>query len=163
MEIRGGQDIIKGPFLSCAFFCEKVLQEKDGILSVVRIIDRLGVNVARPNLPSLPPGTPAPSLPEKLPSFLLSLTMLIAFKSGDVRGSYPIRITMLDPLQREASIAKQNALFEGEDRGVNLIVNIGVVIQQDGLYWFNIFFNEEATPRTRVPLRVIYQGAAQTS
>jgi hypothetical protein len=29
-----------GPYLNAALLCEKVLQERDGVLSIIRIIDR---------------------------------------------------------------------------------------------------------------------------
>ena len=52
-----GQESIKGPFITCACLCEKVLQEKDGILSAVRIIDRMTINLIPNPAFSLPPGT----------------------------------------------------------------------------------------------------------
>lgn len=30
-----------GPYLQAALLCERVMEEKDGVLSVIRIIDRL--------------------------------------------------------------------------------------------------------------------------
>ncbi len=34
-----------GPYLIAALLCEKVLQEKDGIISVIRMIDRITLTV----------------------------------------------------------------------------------------------------------------------
>jgi hypothetical protein len=52
-------------------------------------------------------------------------------------------------------VFKAPVLFEGEDRGVNLIVNAAFEPDQEGLYWFDVFFEEDRV--TRIPLRAIYQ------
>lgn len=155
-----GQESIKGPFIICACFCEKVLQEKDGTLSAVRIIDRMTINLIANPAFSLPPGPPPQ--PTKLPPLPLSVTLLIMFKSGDIRGSYSIRIVGINPSQREFFNFENNALFEGEDRGVNLVLNINFVVQEEGIHWFNVYFSEEKTPRTRIPLRIVYQRMVST-
>ena len=38
--------------LVLATFCEKVLQEKDGVLSIIRMIDRIVVTVSGPQFPN---------------------------------------------------------------------------------------------------------------
>ena len=156
-----GQESIKGPFITCACLCEKVLQEKDGILSAVRIIDRMTINLIPNPAFSLPPGI-LPPLPTKLPPLPLTVSLLIMFKSGDIRGSYPIRIVGNNPSQREFFSFENNALFEGEDRGVNLVLNINFVVQEEGVHWFNVNFSEEKNPRTRIPLRIVYQRMVST-
>ena len=35
-----------GPYLHAAHFCEKLLTEKDGVLSAIRIIDRITVTAS---------------------------------------------------------------------------------------------------------------------
>ncbi|MGH9740926.1 MAG: hypothetical protein ACRD51_01105, partial [Candidatus Acidiferrum sp.] len=44
-----------GPYLQMACFCEKVLNEKDGVLSIIRVIDRLTVNASGPDSPEQMP------------------------------------------------------------------------------------------------------------
>lgn len=47
-----------GPYVNAALICEKVLQETDGVLSVVRIIDRFTiVTVAAARQMRFPPGS----------------------------------------------------------------------------------------------------------
>jgi len=46
-------------------------------------------------------------------------------------------------------------LFEGSDRGVNLILNLRFDAKEQGLYWFNVYLEDQRF--TRVPLRLIYQ------
>ncbi len=64
-----------GPYLVHAAICEKVLQEPDGVLSLIRVIDRVTVNLQTTSVS----GIEAPVLPQPLP-FLL--TFAVSFKSG---------------------------------------------------------------------------------
>ena len=51
-------------------------------------------------------------------------------------------------------------LFEGDDRGVNLIIAFNMVIDQEGVYWFDVMLDERLL--TRVPLRILYQRIGQS-
>jgi hypothetical protein len=138
-----------GPYLNGAFLCEKVLQEKDETISIVRIVDRITITAA------------ASSAPISLPPTNLSLSAFISLKSGNARGSHTIKLILEEPSGIRKSEQLLPALFEGEDRGVNLIVNLNVLITQEGVYWFNIFLEEEFL--TRIPLRVLYQRIGSQS
>jgi hypothetical protein len=48
-------------------------------------------------------------------------------------------------------------LLEGEERGVNLLLGVAFQAEQEGLYWFNVFFGDREVLLTRVPLRIVYQ------
>ena len=49
-------------------------------------------------------------------------------------------------------------LFEGDDeRGNALVAPVAFVVEQEGLYWFDVYLNEELV--TRMPLRIAYQQA----
>jgi hypothetical protein len=74
-----------GPYLNAALICEKVLQEKDETLSVIRMIDRFNVTVS------------ALGSPENLPPIPLSLTVLIALKSGKARGRSTVKLRIENP------------------------------------------------------------------
>ncbi len=63
-----------GPYLVAALLCEKVLQEKDETISVIRMIDRITLTVN------------ALSSPETIPSTIINLSALISLKSGSARG-----------------------------------------------------------------------------
>ena len=57
--------------------------------------------------------------------------------------------------------------LEGEGRGVNLVSQIDIPYKLEGLYWFNIYFDEVLL--TRIPLEIRYSrlvagsAAAQNS
>src|SRR5262245_45206440 len=99
-----------GPYLSAAVFCEKVLGEKDGVLSAIRIVDRITVTAS---------GT-AP--PEKMPPTNIQVTALVAFKSGFFKGSAEIKLVGRTPSQRIFADTTLPMLFEGEDRGAQSVL-----------------------------------------
>jgi hypothetical protein len=63
-------------------------------------------------------------------------------------------------VEAELLIARSDNLFEGEDRGVNLILNLNIVVDQEGVYWFNVLLEDQFV--TRIPLRIFYQRIGQS-
>lgn len=138
-----------GPFLIAAIICEKVLQEKDDTVSIIRMIDRVTLTV------------PAIIAPEKLPPTTVNLNAFISLKSGRARGSHTLKLVIEAPSGIRQPEQLLPAFFEGEDRGANLIIALNMTVDQEGLYWFDIFFENQLL--TRIPLRVLYQRVGQTS
>ena len=137
-------DELGGPYLSVAVLCEKVLQEKDGVASVIRIVDRFILTAS------------GPAPPEKMPPTTITTTAFLSFKSGFAKGSHTVKLVPKDPSGRSAGPeALLPVFFEGEDRGANIIVNVNFRVQEDGLYWFEVLLGERLM--TRIPLRVVYQ------
>jgi hypothetical protein len=137
----------RGPYLTAAMFCERVLHERDGVLTAIRIIDRIMQTAT------------GPEPPDEMPPVPLQLTALIAFKSGEARGSMNLALTPEDPSGRRLGTFTQGVLFEGEDRGVNLVMAVNFVAELAGLYWFDLALDHE--PVTRIPLRVVYTTTRQ--
>ena len=137
------QKLDRGPYLSAALLCEKVLEEKDGVKSAIRIIDRVTRTAVGPNPPS------------EMEPFQYNVVLLLKFKSGWARGVHGIKIQPAKPsgeLMRETT---NNVLFEGEeDRGVDITGNMVLELDQTGIYWIHIYLND--TKITQIPLRVIY-------
>lgn len=139
-----------GPYLSAAVLCEKVLQEKDGVTSVIRIVDRLILTASGP----IPP--------EQMPAMTVQLTAFVAFKSGLAKGSYTVKLVVKDEQgQPKGPEALLPIFFEGDDRGANLIVNMAFRVEKDGLYWFDVLLNGRLM--TRMPLRIVYQRTSLTA
>ncbi len=128
------------PYLSMAIFCEKVLRETDNVMSVIRVIDRFNVLGGTAEMAPTP----------------LQFTVLISFKSGFMRGKQMLAIRPKSPNKEDLPQMSFPMLFEGdEDRGSALIAQMNFVATQEGVYWFDVHFNEELI--TRMPLRVTYQ------
>jgi hypothetical protein len=138
-----------GPYLTVAAICEKVLQEKDETISMIRMIDRLAVTVN------------ALGSPESMPPTAANVTILISLKSGKARGRSTIKLRPEAPSGLKFPDQLLPVLFEGEDRGVNLILNLNLVVEQEGVYWFEVLLEEQLL--TRIPLRVLYQRIGQSA
>lgn len=137
-----------GPHVQLATFCEKVLAEQDGVLSVIRVIDRFIVSVNTEGAPA--------ELPE---GGILPATLVVSLRAGDARGRHPVTIRAQQPSGAYLPDQTFDATFEGDERGVNLLLNIGIGAIE-GLYWFEILVND--TLLTRVPLRIMYQRLPST-
>jgi hypothetical protein len=130
-----------GPYLAAALVCERVLQEQDGVVSAIRIIDRV-MFIAESDGTLMQPVQP--------------IVFLIQFKSGSARGRYSLTLRMEKPSGEEVPLIDgAHIFFEGEERGVNVVLNAGFEPDQEGLYWFDLLFEGERV--TRIPLRAIYQ------
>jgi hypothetical protein len=132
-----------GPYLQMAAFCENVIEDKNGVLSLIRIIDRTIMTAT---------GVEAP---EKMPPFPLNLTMVLGFKSGFAQGTFQVRIRPVTPDGQPRPELTVPIHLEGADRGHNLILPIRMMVEQDGLYWFDVYVGD--TRFTRMPFRIVYQ------
>lgn len=133
----------QGPFLSAAVICEKVLEEKDGVKSAIRIIDRVTRTAVGPNPP------------EAMEPFEWGGALLIKLKSGWARGNYHLSVRLSKPSGESPSPLRQTVYFEGEeDRGADIVANMKINFDMAGIYWFHIYLGDKLM--TQIPLRVIY-------
>ncbi len=133
-----------GPFVNVAAFCERVLQEKDNVLSAIRIVDQINVQAL---------GDVAP---EDLPAVsTIQSTLLVMLKAGDARGPQTIQVVIEDPAGGRREGPEQSVLFSpGPAGGVNLIIPLMIQLSSAGLYWADVLINRRLV--SRVPLAVNY-------
>jgi hypothetical protein len=136
---------VGGPYVNLAAICERVLQEGDGSLSLIRVIDRFVVSSVGPDVPTtMPPQT-------------LQLTIVVSLRPGQAVGRYNVTLRPETPSGQQLDAIDLPVNFEGgADRGVNLIVRTDFVAELEGLYWFDVLL-DGSTLLTRVPVRVLYQ------
>lgn len=133
-----------GPFVVAALFCDRVLEEKDGVLSAIRIVDRTTI--------AAPEGS----------ALVVALTALIALKPGKAVGRYAIGLRPEAPSGMQLPALKAPINFEGGegDRGVNLVLPLHMEAEE-GLYWFDVLWMDDRAGTeemlTRMPLRVVWQ------
>ena len=127
------------PYVTAALLCERVLQEKDESLTVVRIIDKIQYRVLGN---ALPEGTKP----------LISLQGLVGIKSGSAVGNHTIKIIGEKPSGERKDVYSVSVEFLGKDHGRNLIMSLNIGIDENGLYWFDVLFDDEVL--TRIPLIV---------
>jgi hypothetical protein len=138
-----------GPHLIAALLCERVLQEQDGVVSIIRIIDRLTQTAA---------GAEAP---DQMTPFVHPMTMFVALKSDQARGRMGIRVRPEAPGGFQLPAIEQAITLGGTSAGVNLIMPMVLPIDREGIYWFDVFLTGPAPQEdrllTRIPLEIIYQ------
>jgi hypothetical protein len=138
---------MESPYVVAALICEKVLMEQDGVASVIRIIDRLNVQVQ-------PPGTPGAT------RFPPTLTIFIALKGGELIGDAKIAVDLIAPDGSAAEVASGLVKFERPSDGANIIIQGPFGIRLQGLHWFEIKCNGHAL--TRTPLEVVLAPSEPT-
>ncbi len=132
-----------GPYLKAAVFCEKVLREADNVMSIIRIVDRVTITAQGPAAPDEMPKTPYP------------ITAVITLVSGASRGRHELKIEREDPsgLITQPPIVT-SIHMEGEDRSQNIVLNMQLVLEAEGLNWFRVLV--DGVLLTKMPFRVMY-------
>ena len=137
-------DELSGPYLSATFLCDRVLQEGNGVLSFIRIVDRFV--------------RPRPT--EQIPPQPIQVNLAIIFKGGGLPpGNYLVKIRVFKPSTSSPAVEMGNDVFfdGGQDRGMNIVIPFMLLAEEDGLYWIEILFAERLF--TRIPFRVILAAA----
>ncbi len=126
------------PLLTAAFLCEQVLVEKDGVVTAVRIVDRLSIDyhTDQPDIPAIP----------------FQLTFLVMVKSGSLKGRWELSLRIRTPTDKIIDTVKHQVELKGEEQGANWILKLTMPVRGSGLYWFDVYAAEELL--TSVPLRI---------
>jgi hypothetical protein len=134
---------IDGPYVQVACFCDSVIEDKSGVLSIIRLIDTIVQNASGENPP------------EELAPFIQKLNLVISLKSGKARGRNTLKVIPELPTGESRDPIFLTAYFEGEEKGQNFILNIQFDFRFEGLHWFHVFLGDEEL--TSVPIRIRYQ------
>ncbi|MDO8577807.1 MAG: hypothetical protein Q7R50_01345 [Dehalococcoidales bacterium] len=132
-----------GPYLKTACFCEKVLREADGVLSIIRIVDRVTVTAQGPNAPELMPKTP------------YTVTALITLVSGSSKGRHELKMIREDPsgLKKDPAFVA-SVHMEGANKSQNIVISMNLNLEEEGLIWFHVYLGKDLL--TKMPFEVIY-------
>src|SRR5262245_38494272 len=114
------------PYVQVAAFCQTALSEAQGMLSLIRLMDRY--QVVGPTK-DMQPTT-------------VNLTLVIVLKSGNMQGSATMTVRPIKPDGSQMPPLNATVLFEGLERGVGLVSQIGLVVNDAGLYWFEVLIDE---------------------
>ncbi|GIW07085.1 MAG: hypothetical protein KatS3mg060_1890 [Dehalococcoidia bacterium] len=133
-----------GPWLNAALLCEQILQERDGTLSAIRIVDRLTIHAE------------GQAVPVEMPRHRASLKMLLVLRSGSAKGKATYEIVVEDPRGFKHPTQLRDDLFlPGEEAGAQVIIDLNLDVDYEGVYWFDV--SVDGRLFTRVPLRVMYR------
>jgi len=137
------------PHVAAAFLCERILHEKDEVLSAIRIVDRYFYR------------TPTDLPPNVKPH--IGINALISFKrAGDGTGPEKHQgvLVLTAPSGKELT-APDRPKFdfefsEGQATGANLIVSLNVQASEFGLFWIDVLVDGERV--TRIPFTLVEQS-----
>jgi hypothetical protein len=132
----------QGPYVQVAALCEQVIEDKAGVLSLIRIIDTITHTIAKPDAPA------------DMPPITYPLKMVLMLKSGRARGRHELKTVPELPSGELKQPLEGSIQMEGEERGNNNIINMLFTFTMEGLYWFNIYLDDSLL--TRIPIRVKY-------
>jgi hypothetical protein len=130
---------LTGPFLTTAVFCEEAQQDRDGFLSLSRIVDHIVVVGVDPNM---------------MPPTQVVTTLVVIFRSGSFRGSSQIALTQISPSGLSIPLFSFPTFFQGDDQAAGVIAKVGFTVSEVGLHWFEISLGGQA--KTRIPLKISY-------
>ncbi|MGH7907064.1 MAG: DUF6941 family protein [Candidatus Binataceae bacterium] len=132
------------PLIAAAFLCERVIQEQDGVLTIVRIVDTFSVTI--------PPALP----PDVTPS--IALMGLLAFKKsspGAEGEKHQVRMTLRLPSGKTQPLPARDFFFKPEEfSGANLILNINLGVQEYGLFRLDVSVDDDEIV-ARIPFRFL--------
>ena len=132
-----------GPFVNVAAFCERVLNEQDGVLSAIRLINEINVQAQ------------GEGAPDAMPPVVVTTTLLVALKAGKARGSQTVQVIVEQPDGAKRPGPEVAINFgPGEVGGANLIMPMAISVETAGVYWTDILVNKRLV--SRVPLQVNY-------
>lgn len=132
-----------GPYVLAALICEKVLQEHDGVLSAIRIVDRVVRHYYSPNPPT------------KMEPFQYGVTLLFVIKPGEFPGSHHLSVEPVKPTnERLPGIKRTIHLEPPADRGANFVVNAQLEVDVAGMWRFEVKLDDRIM--VKIPLHVMY-------
>src|SRR5947209_4279088 len=123
------------PWVAAAVICQATLEEKDNVLSVIRIVDRF--TVTKP--PDWDGKTHIP----------LPFQVLVALKSGDVKGERRLRIFAISPNGKRKKVSEMPVQFMGGDSGVAMRLNTVFSFKTWGTHWLDVCVDNWLA--TRIP------------
>ncbi|MGE0273781.1 MAG: DNA methyltransferase [Vicinamibacterales bacterium] len=132
------------PLVAVACFCENVLEDKDGVLSAIRIVDTYTIS-------PLPDGV---ELPNGLQG-VIALTGLVSLKSGDFKGAGWLSIVLHKTTGETSMIGPDEGwplILNGGEHGANLRIQMPLGVKNFGLVWFDVLWDGELL--TRIPLKL---------
>ena len=137
-------DPSQGPWLSFAVLCEKWIEDKNGRISLINIVDQVNF--------SPQPGQGDATQPVAIP---IRLVAAIGFKGGVLRGANDVKLQITKPNGEPGPSMTISVLFQGEERGTNILSDLNLVLADEGLYWVEVYIQDQFM--SRIPLRLAIQ------
>ncbi len=141
-----------GPYVAVAVFCEKVLQEAGGPMSLIRVTD------------TIQQAAMGSDAPREMQPFMANITLAVTLKSGQAKGQFGLMIRPEAPGGFQMPPFETTIQLQGDAWGATVILPMQFAVSAPGVYWFDLLLTDpsgegEDQFLTRVPLDVVYQRA----
>ena len=143
------------PYLQMACICENILLDKDGVASLIRIVDKFQAHVPK----ELPPGIPAG----------FPLNIFIRLASGGFKGLGKVRIQGRRPDGTLGGKVETDVESPGGNAGMQIKTGFHVITPQSGVWdltkWDQASWSTNIIPYTRWQLAtgIGHYGALRVS
>lgn len=130
--------------------CDNMLLEQDGTISIIRVIDRISVEL-KANIKTEKEG-----ISSEIQNFEIAIPInaVVCLKSGDFRGEGELTLKAhLPDGTRKDFPDKWNLLMEGDEKGINVHLKFGLSSKHVGLTWIEVYWNSEVL--TKFPVRLV--------
>ena len=131
----------KLPYVQIATVCERVLQEPDGVITAVRLIDTITLKSVQLADSGNPTGPPLVQV--------LDFWLVVGLKTDGLRGSFTLSLRMVDPLGTVVPLGEEHpVLLTDTYSGVNYKLRFGLPQNApEGRYWFDVMWEREVLTR----------------
>lgn len=140
-----------GPFLQAAAICEKVITEKDNVVSLIRMVDRLTFMIQGPA--------------GIKPRGVLGITVLIGFKAGDFEGKRKLEVSLWSPEGKQIAETGTKVHLQGRTKGPEsgqtVQLEFPVPVENVGVNWLSVSLGGKEM--TKIPFRIRHQRLKQNS
>jgi hypothetical protein len=130
------------PWVAAATICEEVLEEKDNVFSIIRMVDLFNV--------------PKPPEWDGKSNLQLFLKGVVAFRSGGVRGTRAVKVYGVSPKGKRRKLLDVAVEFLGGNTGVNIRLNVLFGFKSEGTHWLDVYV--EKWLASRIPLTIVFQS-----
>jgi hypothetical protein len=113
------------PWVAAATVCEAVLEEKDNVFSIIRMVDVFTVPT--------PPGWDGAN------NLHIPLRGIVAFRSGEVKGTRTVRIYSLSLAGKRQKLIEIEPDFLGGNTGLNIKFNLLFGFRSAGTHWLDVY------------------------
>jgi len=130
------------PYLKFGAICELVLEEKGGVLSLIRIVDKFTITIT------------GKEPPDQLPQVIKTFTIIMGWVGG--LGNHEADFNIISPGgETQRSPQSWSFTLDAINQGHNIIVTLPVRIVKAGVYWIEFILNDQV--KSRIPFQVLYE------
>lgn len=148
----------RGPWINVAAVCERFLEEKDNVLTLVRVVDQVAVSLygitADGQRVPLEPGQVPNEVMEQLPTPPTRLALVVMLRGAGPGQRAQVRVDTEDPQGQRRLVSEEDVSFAAPTGGYNLLVRMDLVFTHPGVHWFDIFCDGRLL--SRIPLEVVF-------